>query len=52
MTEFQKEGLLEWFFNGSDLNIAIWVLLNPIREFPTLVFELPKHLAEVTQESQ
>lgn len=29
VTEFQREELLEWFFNGSDLNTTIWVLPNP-----------------------
>lgn len=35
VTEFQKEGSLGWFFNGSDLNTFIWVLLNPMEEFLT-----------------
>lgn len=35
VTEFQKEELLEWFFNGSDLNTTIWVLLNLMGEFLT-----------------
>lgn len=34
-TEFQKEELLEWFFNGSDPNTTTWVLLNLLGEFLT-----------------
>lgn len=34
-TEFQKEELLEWFFDGSDLSTAIWVLLILMGEFLT-----------------
>lgn len=60
VTEFQKEGLLGWFFNGSDLNTAIWVLLNSMGEFLThwgfifvsLVFEFPKHPAAIRLETQ
>lgn len=60
VTEFQKEGSLGWFFNGSDLNTAIWVLLNSMGEFLThwgfifvsLAFEFPKHLAAIRLETQ
>lgn len=55
VTEFQREELLEWFFNGSDLNTTIWVLPNLMGEFLTpwgfifvsLVFEFPEPLAAV-----
>lgn len=57
VTEFQKEELLEWFFNGSDLNTTTWVLLDLMGEFLTqwgllfvsLVFEFPEPLAAVRQ---
>lgn len=60
VTEFQKERSLGWFFNGSDLNTAIWVLLNPMGEFlahwrfifVSPVFEFPKRPAAVRLESQ
>lgn len=60
VTEFQKEELLERFFNGSDLSTTIRVLLNLMGEFLTqwglifvsLVFEFPEPLAAVRQESQ
>lgn len=35
VTGFQREELVEWFFNGSVLNTTICVLLNLMGEFLT-----------------